>query len=367
MRSTSGEHYVALDHVRALAAFMVFCWHFLHWNDGFPIPFSYVPAVFPLAVLEEGHTGVAVFMVLSGYLFTKLLDGKDRIDWRAFAANRALRLLPLLVVVMLLAGVQKWAMGEDLSAYLHALATGLVLPTLPNGGWSIAVEMHFYVLLPLLLLASRRSPALLIAFVAAAILLRIGLYGWMGKIKFQAYFTLIGRFDQFVLGMLGWHLRGLVAHWRWRTVLVAVVFFVAYFLFDLDGGWWKKSKSSLWIYFCTIEGIFYAIAIAWYDANAPSATSRFSAFAGRIGQYSYSMYLLHYFVVMYMARFVHEHVMSLSNFYVALAWATAGFLLLLPACHLSYRWIEAPALRWRRAYSKAEGKAPVSAQMLRGA
>ncbi len=69
--------------MRAIAAFMVFVWHFCHGKTGTPVPFDAAPAFFPLAVLEEGHTGVSLFMVLSGYLFQKLLDGKV-IQWRAF-------------------------------------------------------------------------------------------------------------------------------------------------------------------------------------------------------------------------------------------------------------------------------------------
>lgn len=60
MKSTSGQHFLALDHVRALAAFMVFTWHFTHSSNGYPIPFDYVPLVFPFALLDEGHTGVAL-------------------------------------------------------------------------------------------------------------------------------------------------------------------------------------------------------------------------------------------------------------------------------------------------------------------
>ena len=62
MRSSSGEHFIALDHVRALAAFMVFAWHFTHAENGYPVPFEYVPALFPFSLLDEGHTGVALFM-----------------------------------------------------------------------------------------------------------------------------------------------------------------------------------------------------------------------------------------------------------------------------------------------------------------
>ncbi|MFT5610874.1 MAG: peptidoglycan/LPS O-acetylase OafA/YrhL [Arenicella sp.] len=51
---------------------MVFVWHF-SWASGtlyaeLPIP--------PFSLLTEGHTGVALFMTLSRYLFAKLLADK---------------------------------------------------------------------------------------------------------------------------------------------------------------------------------------------------------------------------------------------------------------------------------------------------
>src|SRR5215471_8796230 len=101
MRSSSGAHFIALDHVRALAAFMVFAWHFTHGSNGYPVAYEYVPAIIPFALLDEGHVGVALFMVLSGYLFAKLLDGKS-VNYPAFLWNRFLRLVPLLVFVILI-------------------------------------------------------------------------------------------------------------------------------------------------------------------------------------------------------------------------------------------------------------------------
>ena len=112
MRSSSGEYFIALDHVRAVAAFLVVTWHFTHAATGYPIPFEFVPAVFPLALLDEGHTGVALFMTLSGYLFAKLLDGR-KISFSAFLRNRALRLLPLLLLVIALVGIQTVAGGGN--------------------------------------------------------------------------------------------------------------------------------------------------------------------------------------------------------------------------------------------------------------
>src|SRR5258706_5396122 len=108
MRSSSGAHFIALDHVRAVAIFMVFAWHFTHARNGYPVPFDYVPALFPFSVLDEGHTGVALFMSLSGYLFAKLLDGKS-IDYRRFLGQRPPPLFPPLAVVPLIVGLSNLA------------------------------------------------------------------------------------------------------------------------------------------------------------------------------------------------------------------------------------------------------------------
>ncbi|WP_158921493.1 acyltransferase [Acidisphaera sp. S103] len=147
MRSSSGQYYPGLDHLRALAAFLVFGWHFSHGFHGHPAPFgqSFTPF---LAPFNEGHCGVALFMCLSGYLFAKILDGK-RIIWRGFYWNRFVRLAPLLITVFLLTGA---LVAHDdpgaLGHYARALAVGFVEPILwPNGAWSIAVEVHFYLLL----------------------------------------------------------------------------------------------------------------------------------------------------------------------------------------------------------------------------
>jgi peptidoglycan/LPS O-acetylase OafA/YrhL len=98
MRSTDGIYYSRLDHVRAVAAYLVFVWHFLHMTPQFPVPYASQP-VFPFALLDEGHTGVALFMTLSGNLFAKL-TGDHRIDFPCFLWSRAVRLGPLLVVVI---------------------------------------------------------------------------------------------------------------------------------------------------------------------------------------------------------------------------------------------------------------------------
>lgn len=153
MKSSTGMYFIGLDHVRAIATFLVFTWHFIHINNGHLALAP--PAAFPVFLFSEGHTGVALFMTLSGYLFAKLLDGK-KIIYSSFLWNRFLRLVPLLAVVIILSGIKRYLSGDNMAAYATLIVSGIVEPTLPNGGWSITVESHFYLSLPVLLLLSRR-------------------------------------------------------------------------------------------------------------------------------------------------------------------------------------------------------------------
>lgn len=352
MRSTSGQHFETLDHIRALAAFLVFSWHFLHGPNNYPIPFEGAPTLFLLAPFDEGQCGVSLFMALSGYLFARLLAGRA-VNYPAFLWNRIVRLLPLLLVVIVVVLVQRYLSGKPLTPFLHRLIAGLYGPGLPNGGWSITVEMHFYIVLPLLLVLLRRSPAWLLAVLAAALALRSVLYLKDGSIQWLAYWTLVGRIDQFILGILACHYRSFFKG-RWRFGIGATVAFCAfYWLFDRAGGFYNlgeyPSASAIWIVMPTIEGLAFAIMIVVYDTNArPSGWLSFAA--GKIGEYSYSINLLHFFFVLYFQRLIAWYFVEAPNFYVAMVLSFLAFLALVPICAASYYLIELPCARWRVPY-----------------
>lgn len=353
MQSSAGSRYIALDHVRALAAFLVFAWHFLHWSNGYPVPFAVAPVIFPLALLDEGHTGVALFMTLSGYLFAKLLS-ETRFSFTGFLWNRALRLLPLLAVVIMLCGAITVANGGSAAAYIASIAKGLLYPTLPNGGWSITVEFHFYLLLPGLLWLLRKSKLLPLVVLILAIAGRALIHHQTGEVQTLAFWTLVGRIDQFVLGMLCFQCRSWIAHRHLPVVFLLLAFAAFYGYFDQLGGFYRypsyPSPSPLWIYLPMLEGAAFAIGIAWYDNSFTLPATGVSGFLGRIGEYSYSIYLLHIFFVAEWARWVHENLMDLSNFYLCVLWALAGFLLMVPIGYLSFRFVETPFLNLRRPY-----------------
>ncbi len=352
MRSSTGVHYLALDHLRALAAFMVFTWHFTHAGHGYPIPFEGAPHLFPLALLDEGHAGVALFMALSGYLFAKLLDGTSiRYGW--FLYNRLLRLLPILIVAMLLYVALIYWQNGDLKAVWRDIRRGWLYPTLPNGGWSITVELHFYLVLPLLLLIDRHRPWLLFGLIAVFVCVRFYLHTRLGEIQTLSYWTIVGRIDQFTFGIIAYRYRHYFSR-GWLALLAAIAFSAFYWWFDARGGFYQMpsypSPSRLWIVLPSIEGVIFGVLIAWYDARLIDGRSVMSRFIGQLGAYSYSIYLLHFFVVFHAAQFIDQEVMPLNNFYVACIWSLLVFCLMIVPGYLSFRFIEGPFLRLRRRY-----------------
>ena len=343
MKSSSGEYFIALDHVRAFAALMVFSWHFVHVNSG------QLAAASPLlALFAEGHTGVSLFMVLSGYLFAKLTSGRQ-ILWKQFFANRALRLLPLLVLVLVAEGLLHRT--GDPAKYLRSIARGILQPSLPNGGWSITIEFHFYALFPLLLVLTRKWKYSLLGVLLAAILLRAGVHEVRGQVQSVAYWTIFGRIDQFLLGILAWQFRDVLRPHRWRGLAGIAGVMATYAAFDRAGGFFSMpsypSPSAWWIVLPTIEGLCYALAVSWYDGLQHRAGA-FSRFVASIGTYSYAIYLLHFFVVFELARAVNRWV-SLGVDAAVLA-SLPAFLLMVPIGYLAYHLVEKRALRFRVNY-----------------
>lgn len=363
MRSSSGEHYLALDHIRALAALLVFTWHFTHASTGFPVTFDYSPFLFPLSLLDEGHTGVALFMTLSGYLFAKLLHGKT-INYKAFLWNRAIRLLPLLAVVLLANGAYLVVRGKTtLVDYANTIAEGVIFPSLPNGGWSITVEFHYYLILPLFLYMVRKSKWLPVSIILSSIIVRTLVHVKAGEVQSLAYWTIIGRIDQFALGMLAFQLRSYATKRHGFVAFYLTSFLLFYWYFDAQGGFMAApsypSPSRLWIILPTVEGLSYAVGIAWYDTSFSPSNGGFSRYVGYAGAYSYSIYLLHYNVVFRAARFINDHIMDLSNFYLACAWSAVCFLAMIPIGYLSFRFIELPFLKHRKRYVNSSPKTVV--------
>jgi len=118
----------------------------------------------PLAGALEtfGWSGVDLFFVLSGFLIGSLLfveiKTQSRIDIRRFLIRRAFKIWPGYVALLAVAFVQEIRhLKRSPLAALHDLLPSLAhlqnyFWSVRGQTWSLAIEEHFYLLLPLLLL-----------------------------------------------------------------------------------------------------------------------------------------------------------------------------------------------------------------------
>ncbi len=152
MKTRSSGHYIpTLDGLRAVAILLVIASHTVSHVDH--------PRI---AIL--GHVGVLIFFALSGYLITTRLvqefDTHGRISLRNFYVRRVFRILPpsifYLGVIWIL-----WRVGLVVcsgEAIRSALLLYLNYADLGDAGWrvahfwSLAVEEHFYLFWPALLI-----------------------------------------------------------------------------------------------------------------------------------------------------------------------------------------------------------------------
>lgn len=98
--------------------------------------------------------------------------------------------------------------------------------------------------------------------------------------------------------MLAYHLIVYIDLRHVIAMLAITAFTVFYWFFDLQGGLFRSLSyplpNPMWISLPTIEGIACAIGIAWHDNSFVHLESGLSKFVGRLGEYSYSIYLLHF-------------------------------------------------------------------------
>ncbi|QSQ10924.1 acyltransferase family protein [Myxococcus landrumensis] len=121
------------------------------------------------AAFAHGWMGVDLFFVLSGYLigrqvFAPETDAPLGSQLRTFWMKRWMRTLPLYFVVLALYALKPWVVGTPFLGGGWHYALFLQNFSLPRDfvqSWSLCVEEHFYVVLPLLafVLGGRRWPA----------------------------------------------------------------------------------------------------------------------------------------------------------------------------------------------------------------
>jgi peptidoglycan/LPS O-acetylase OafA/YrhL len=301
MQSKNTPYLARLDHLRALAAISVLFFEArlailsrVTATDGLRIP-----------LIDQGHIGVGLFMVISGFILARIASGGPLIVSR-FYLNRIIRIYPLMIVVMML--------GYAVIDPPHMSGRGLdfLLALLPisnlyrgfygaYGGmlWSIAVELQFYLLFPFLWLALARYRVRgYMALIGFLLLIRGLVFLSRGTVQFVAYFTMFGCLDLFIAGCLAheayrrWGERVTLPLWV-PTVILAFIMLAVGMLFG--GSPFFQADSPLWIVWPTLQGAMFGTLLVGYLVARQEIWGS-AAFAW-IGRISYSVYVWQYLML----------------------------------------------------------------------
>lgn len=211
-----------LDHLRALAIILVFFFHYFIISGGEP---AWLPDI-----ASFGWTGVDLFFVLSGFLisaqlFEQIKQG-ELVSFRKFFLKRFFRIVPAFLVTVALYFCFPFFREKEALPPLWKFLTftqnlGLNLKDYGTFShcWSLCVEEHFYLFLPLILIAIQRGKGiknaywLLIGVFLAGFAIRIYSFNqlylpnisdknnWLYWYKF-IYYPTYNRLDGLLIGVV---------------------------------------------------------------------------------------------------------------------------------------------------------------------
>jgi peptidoglycan/LPS O-acetylase OafA/YrhL len=405
-RPSSGTRLPGIEGLRGLAAVSIVLVH--TWSTSMPHGVVLGIGSRMADTLSTLSVGVTLFFTLSGFLLYRqfvapIARGTSRLPISAYLHNRVLRIAPAYWVILLLTAVVigsvslRAASGQlDVGRLTDPLAFGqaaLLIQQYHPGtvmigigpAWSLAVELVFYLALPLLALgaarlarrASERRERVLVLLGPPLLLLLIGLSG-----KAAAAYLLPGgplagydanwhsviersfwaQADLFSFGMViavlhveasDGRLR-LPPNWRRAAVAMALLVF-------LPCAWTMHRGEQSYLLQNTGEALAIALAFAAIVFPDPSLTRPLRAVRVlesrafvAVGLVSYSLFLWHYPLIWWL----RDHGLTLGGGWgdllgnVAIVAVLAGAL-----SALTYRYVELPALRHKRS-TRASPRSP---------
>ena len=352
----STRHISSIDGLRAIAVAAVVLYH---------LGISWIPG---------GFLGVDLFFVISGYVITRLIldsiNQSSALDLRAFYAARIRRIYPgfLFMVISTIIFIGVWA-PEAIKRFLSDLPYALSgtinwalvarnqdyfetigRPPLLQHTWSLAVELQFYLIWPIILLTVLKyfgkkniaRIALVIAIISGTALFLVSLQldqsnsAKVSHIYFGTDTHSLGLFLGSALAV-SWIPQNLSANITRRAQdvidgigVVGLLGLISIFLF-ID-----ESNASLYQIAFPLAGIFGCLVII----SLVHPASRFAPIISTapfrwIGQRSYGIYIWHWVIFQ-----VTRPSVDLSGE----TWALylARVLLVLALADISLRWVEIP-------------------------
>lgn len=374
----SNARLLNLDLLRFVAVALVIGRHMAVWPKipGWPVALQKV-----LMVWERGGwVGVDLFFVLSGFLVSGLLFGEFRsrghISPGRFYIRRGLKIYPSFYVLLAVSAVLLPATGWPFSGR-QLLAEMLFIQNYRLGlwshTWSLAVEEHFYILLPLLLWAvlalnrHRKAPLRPVLYVAGGLAAgTLGLRIWHAQhvpySHSESLFPTHLRLDSLMSGVAlayVYHFHRdrfdqVLGPWRKAFVVLGAACFAPAFIWPLGANAFVPTAGL------TLFQVGGAMLVVSALLLPPVASPPLRLLAAT-GAYSYSIYLWHQAVIIHLEPFLERRVVGgldyppryVFTFVVAIVFGV-----------LMAKLVEMPVLGVRDRWFPSRSAAPAAAAVL---
>jgi peptidoglycan/LPS O-acetylase OafA/YrhL len=301
--------FVGLDLLRLLAIMLVLGRHMLPAPETLPLPLQ---SVF-LTWHRGGWVGVDLFFVLSGFLVSGLLfaeyKSRGQLSTIRFYTRRAWKIYPPFYFLIAVTVLARITLGQPITRrrlLSELLFLQSYVPGLWNHTWSLAVEEHFYLLLPLALtlvaIVNKRSPTplkpvLALTAIVAVSALALRLLNWKYRPSYSHLTHLYAthlRLDSLAFGVAiayAYHFHtarfvAVLSGWRRPLVVGGALLLVPAFVFELESTPFIFT-AGLTIFYLGSGMILTGVLLS----ELPR--SRIIAALGLLGAYSYSIYLWH--------------------------------------------------------------------------
>ncbi|MEZ0602671.1 acyltransferase family protein [Paraburkholderia sp. IW21] len=355
---------IELDFVRGIAIIAVMGFHFHAVHTG-----NFLIQIVEYPLKNFGREGVNLFFTLSGFLVGGLLLRQyaetGHVDARRFIIRRIFRIWPayyVLIAFHVVAGRHPWStfLVQNLTHLQNYLGTSI------SQTWSLAVEEHFYLVLPALLLLFARW--------------RLGAWTIISLLSGVCVVVLIAR----CFAVAGGNLEGAFAYTQYRldSLLIGVILSAIYWM--KPGVYQQLAKRKwlligsvvllcLWLAFATkhialdesigytIQAIgFAALIVLVLEYSGSLRTSWAYRGIAWIGLYSYGIYLWHSLALAPGDMLIHKATaMGLAPSVIWIVALTAQFAFAIAIGYVTTRAIEYPFLLMRNALFPAKRNSSV--------
>lgn len=290
--------YAFVDALRGIAILLVLVAHnylgFAQEREDYPGGFG--------AIVYQGVSGVQLFYIMSAFtLFLSLSNQNDKeaFSYPSFLIRRFFRIAPLFYLAIFFYVIQDSIQGSYINSYqilstltfTHGFSIEWINGIFP-GSWSIAVEMPFYLLVPLLFFYIKNLDRALLVFSITVLLAKLlnitfkymlpDFYPEMGQFL---YFYLPAQLPIFALGIIFYFLfkkQSLTV--KASTWLVTALMLITHYVLGGSGIISKFVLLSM-----GFMVFIYVLSIKPYELFVNSIT----VFIGKV---SYGMYLFHWVV-----------------------------------------------------------------------